>query len=71
MFNAEEYSHVRFVVEAKWMREFNRKILTKVTLNEVLVLSDKFKGDWEYKQDAKTEHANHIGFLFDGKVEVV
>lgn len=53
------------------MREFNRKMLTKVTLIEMLVFSHKLQGDWEYKQDSKTEHANHIGFLFDGKVEVV
>lgn len=31
----------------------------------------KLQGSLKHKQDAKTEHANHVGFLFHGKVEVV
>lgn len=65
------YSHVKLVVLAKWIKEFNRRMLTRVTLGLRLVSHDQVRGIWENEQNTKTEHANHVGFLFKREIEMI
>lgn len=64
------YLQVKLLVEAKWIRELRRRMLTRVTLRLNISIVHIGRGYCNHIQYTKTKHAHDIGFLSQGKIQV-